>query len=228
MGAAVDLSRVQGTVEYTDRLGFGGFMDERPVFVGTADWIRRQGIELPSRELVQKHMAKGRQLLYFAKGDKLLAFFALSHVPDPSILQAIARYEQTGGGFVVRTTDPFVTERTVSDWFGVGNRSVRVLSSEMGERYGAIMGGTEIRSPSFLATTGRTTSFFRAISACVRAKLNVTLIMVLQAVSLVLGALIVALFSIFAGVAGLNMVFMMVYLLFWILTILALPFFRRP
>ena len=227
MGEAVDLSRVQGAVEYTDRLGFSGFMEGQPVFAGTADWIRRQGIELPPREIAQKHMAKGRQLLYFAKGDKLLAFFALSHVPDPSILQAIARYEQTGGGFVVRTTDPFVTERSVSDWFGVGNRSVRVLSSEMGGRYGEILEGTEMRSPAFLATTGRTTSFFRAISVCVRAKLNVTLIMVLQAVSLILGALIVAGFSIFAGVAGLNMVFMLVYLLFWSLIILALPFFRK-
>ena len=223
----LDLTLVEGRVEYTHRLGFGAFIDGLPVFVGTADWIRRQGILLPERKLTEKHSANGRDLLYYAKGDKLIAFFALSHVPDPTIVQTMFQYEQAGGSFVIRSTDPFITERTVSDWFGVGNRSVRILSPELGAYYSEIMQGTEGRFPAFLATTGRLSSFFRAINACVRAKLNFTLAVMLQAAAMVLGVVLVALFSLISGVSGLSVVNLLIFLLFWLFATLVAPTIRK-
>lgn len=227
MKDGVDLALVEGQVEYTGRLGFGAFIDGLPVFVGTADWIRRQGISLPERELTEKYSMGGRELLYYAKGNQLMAFFALSHMPDKPIVQAMIQYEQAGGSFVIRSTDPFISERTVSDWFGVGNRSVRILTTELGAYYSEIMKGAERRSPAFLATTGRLSSFFRAINACVRAKLNFTLAVMLQAAAMVLGVVLVALFSLVSGVSGLSVVNVLIFLLFWLFAALVAPNIRK-
>ncbi len=223
----VDLSRVQGKVEYTDRLGFSAFIDGLPAFVGTADWMRRQGIAPPERSLTEKYTSDGLELLYYAKGDKLMAFFALTHEPDGGIRRTMSQYEQTGGGFVIRSTDPFITERTVSDWFGVGNRSVRILSASLGGYYAEVMDSASRKSPAFLATTGRLSSFFRAVGACVRAKLNFTLSVMLQAAAMVLGIVLAAIFCLASGTAELNVLNLLIFLLFWIAAVLIAPNIRK-
>ena len=137
------------------------------------------------------------------------------------------RLEAQGVCFLIRTSDPNVTERMVSDHFQVYYRSVRVLPEDLSQEFACTPEQEKETARAYLATKGKATVMQRMITSCIRVRNKVTFSLILQTFAVVVTFLLVA-FMIFASsLKQLGTVEMLIYTLFWVLAVLILPCIRR-
>ena len=87
----------------------------------------------------------------------------------------------------------------------------------------------EERTRAYLATRGeRLPALARMLSACIRLRGSLSLAVVLQVIGVVIGFLLVAFLTFYAGLPQLGALELMLYLAFWVLAALVVPSLRRP
>lgn len=215
------------SVSYEDEMGVIGWVGGRRVLVGNRKLLEEHGVTPPEQSLEDQYKQNGRQVTYLATAGELKALFVTSYVPDQRMMAQMQRLEAQGVCFLIRTSDPNVTERMVSDHFQVYYRSVRVLPEDLSQEFACTPEQEKETARAYLATKGKATVMQRMITSCIRVRNKVTFSLILQAFAVVVTFLLVA-FMIFASsLKQLGTVEMLIYTLFWVLAVLILPCIRR-
>lgn len=215
------------SVSYEDERGVVGWVGGRRVLVGNRKLLEEHGVTPPEQSLEDQYKQNGRQVTYLATAGELKALFVTSYIPDEKMMAQMQRLEALGVCFLIRTSDPNITERMVSDHFQVYYRSVRVLPEDLSEEFVYTPEKEKETARAYLATKGRATVMQRMIASCIRVRNKITLSLVLQVFAVVVNFLLVA-FMIFAsGLGQLGSVEMLIYTLFWVLAVLIVPCIRR-
>ena len=94
---------------------------------------------------------------------------------------------KNGIGIIVKTTDPSVTAEFISQQFGIDIHAITVLSGPLVHTYNELTNKVEETSNAMFATKGKATCMMRVITACVREKSNISIVRLLQNVSIILG-----------------------------------------
>ena len=121
-----------------------------------------------------------------------------------------------------------VTADLIAEDFGIFFRSVKVLSTGLGNVCQEISSQKEDSSRAYLATRGSFLPFIRAISGCVRMKSNISLTVVIQLIGLILGVLITATITLCSGVHSLDSIKILLYLIFWGVAAVVAPLIQKP
>ena len=216
------------SVMYEDKLGLVGWVNGERLLIGSAELLEKFGVTAPPLSGEEQYMKEGRKKTYYAKGSKAVAMFVTTYSATLRIAEELQRAEANGINLLVRTADPNITSEKISEDFGIFFRSVKVLSTGLGNVCQEISSQKEDSSRAYLATRGSFLPFIRAISGCVRMKSNISLTVVIQLIGLILGVLITATITLCSGVHSLDSIKILLYLIFWGVAAVVAPLIQKP
>ena len=159
-----------------------------------------------------------------AAGNEVVGAFVLAYHVSSEKKQEMQRMAKNGIGIIVKTTDPSVTAEFISQQFGIDIHAITVLSGPLVHTYNELV---EETSNAMFATKGKATCMMRVITACVREKSNISIVRLLQNVSIILGFVLVAFLVCFSGLKQISTLAMVIYEVFWLVVLLILPKIRR-
>lgn len=213
---------------YEDEKGVSGWVSDRRILVGSHELMEAHQIEPPSRDYEEKYIHGGKKIVYLASGGDLVAMFIVSYSSDRRRAMELRRMENNGISLIVRTCDPNITPRFLTECFRLDEHSVRVLPERLGRIYSDIASAPQERSTALMATKGRSTAMMRLLTACVRQRSNISIAVALQNGAIVLGFLLVAFLTCYSGLQQLTTTALLIYELFWAAAILLVPRLRKP
>lgn len=211
-------------VAYEDECGVIGWVSGRRILVGNRDLMNHYSVDIPAVQIDREH---GHQLVYLAAGNEVVGAFVLAYHVSSEKKQEMQRMAKNGIGIIVKTTDPSVTAEFISQQFGIDIHAITVLSGPLVHTYNELTNKVEETSNAMFATKGKATCMMRVITACVREKSNISIVRLLQNVSIILGFVLVAFLVCFSGLKQISTLAMVIYEVFWLVVLLILPKIRR-
>ena len=215
------------TFEYEYERGMVGRVDGRIIHVGNRALLLNHRIELPAKEEEAQYAVGGKQVLYIAMDAQVVAMMVMTYSGDRRKKNEIQRLEDSGVSLVVRSTDPNITIQMLSRLFGVESLSLTMMNSDMTAEYQELLEADLARSDAVLATKGRIESFMSLVSACVKERRGVNLIVTLQTVAVVLGFVMVALMACLNAIGSLTSMWLLLFEGLWMAVIILIPKLRR-
>lgn len=221
------LPKVENPV-YEDGMGVVGWVSGRRILVGNRLLLQTYSIEPPTADYEETYRMGGRQIIYLAADGELVAMFLISYVSDRRRAAELHRMEDNGLSLIVRTCDPTITPAFLASCFQLDESSIAVLPDSLGKIYTNLTEEPDDSTDALLATKGRPTAMLRMLTACVRQRSNISIALLLQAISVVLGFLLVAFLTCYSGLSRLTTLFLVLYEILWSIAILLLPRLRKP
>ena len=214
---------------YEDGKGVSGWVSGKEILVGNRELMLAHGIEPPPKDSEEKYIRGGKKLVYLASGRELVAMFIVAYSSDRRRSLELRRMENNGISLIVRTRDPNITPRFLSECFGLDENTIRVLPEDLGSIYDALVSPAKERADALLAMKGhRPAAMMRLLTACVRQHGNISIAVALETASVALGFALVAFLAFSSGLSLLSATALLIYELFWTAAVLFVPTLRRP
>lgn len=221
-----ELAKATG-VTLEDENGVSGVVDGKKVLIGNRAILMNHKITPPERDDVVKFTVGGKKALFIAVDGVLEAMLILSYKADKRKKIELQRLEQNGVSVILRSTDANVTRKFISNTFGISESSVNIVCGSLGDAYVAATENEIPRGDALVATKGRVESMMSAVSACVKVKSLISLLVAVQNIGVILGFVLVAFLSCFAATAQLSSGALFLYILFWLVVTLLIPRLKK-
>lgn len=221
-----DLPEVE-SVLYEDELGLVGWVNGERILVGNRELMTKYSVETPSIEYEDKYIQNGKQVTYVARAGRLIAMFVTHYIADSILMPELHRAEANGISILVHSTDCNITNDLICSLYNVFYRTVKVLPTGLGTVLKECKSTFEETSRAYLITNGKTSAFLKAVSGSVQIKRNISLSIVIQLISVVLGVLLTATLALYAGVGALGTLEVLIYSLFWGVATLVAPLIHK-
>lgn len=221
-----DLPEVE-SVLYEDELGLVGWVNGERILVGNRELMTKYSVETPSIEYEDKYIQSGKQVTYVARAGRLIAMFVTHYIADSILMPELHRAEANGISILVHSTDCNITNDLICSLYNVFYRTVKVLPTGLGTVLKECKSTFEETSRAYLITNGKTSAFLKAVSGSVHIKRNISLSIVIQLISVVLGVLLTATLALYAGVGVLGTLEVLIYSLFWGIATLVAPLIHK-
>lgn len=216
------------SVMYEDQLGLVGWVNGDRILVGNRELMCKYNITMPENNLEETYHRQHKQTTFIAHSGVLVAMLITTYRPSIEISKELQRAEYNGISVLISTSDCNITSEQISEDFGIFYRSVKVLPTGLGNVCKEVASTPTERSRAYLATKGKFTQMARALSGCVQMKTNISISIIIQLISIVLGILIMATITLYAGTSILGTVEMLLYILFWGIATVIVPMIKRP
>lgn len=212
---------------YEDTMGIVGWVNSERILIGSRELMEKYNIDTPSSDYEEKYRLEGKDITYLSKAGQLTAMFVLKYTADPEISTELQRAEQNGISILVRTTDCNITAEKIADDFGIFYRTVKVLPTGLGNVCKEIQEHHEENSRAYLATRGSFTSLLRGISGCVRLSGNISLSVMIQLISIILGVLVFSVLCLYSGTQVVGTMEILIYSLVWASASIIAPLIKK-
>lgn len=177
------------SVIYEEKMGISGWVNDRRVFVGNRDLLIAHGFAgLPPAELDKKIMRKGYFPIYIASNNILCALLIVKYEPDEDITYEIQRLANTGTTILVDNCDPNINSKMLTDYFGLYDESIFVMSKQGSDYYKALITHKEHRRAG-ASYTSCIEGLLATLTASINIKKYISRMTVLYVVSVILGLL---------------------------------------
>lgn len=216
------------SVLYEDEMGLVGWINSERILVGSRKLMEKYSVETPRIEYEEKYTSKGRQVTYLSRAGRLVAMFVTRYHADSELKSELQRAETNGISFLIRTTDYNITNDLIAELYNLFYRSIKVLPTGLGNVLKEAQGTVEESSRSYLITGGKVSSLARAVSGSVKIKHNISLAIVIQLIAVIIGILLAATLSLYAGVGVMGSLEVLIYALFWGLAAIVAPAIQKP
>ena len=214
-------------ITYYEERGMAGLVSGKRILLGTLTMMEENHITVP-REDQTPSLNKNQSPLYLAEDGELIAMLIVTYEPDRSMIHEMQRLEHCGIAAIIRTLDPNLTPEFLSKLFLVSESALKVLPAELGDACDDALQTETDEAEALLATRGQPYSMMRMLSACVRQKHNISVSVTLQIVSVIIGFILVAFLSCYAGLQQLSTLAILIYEAFWLTAIIIIPKLRKP
>ncbi|MDD5952865.1 MAG: hypothetical protein PUC32_04350 [Oscillospiraceae bacterium] len=214
-------------IVYVEGQGMMGIVGGKRVLIGNRQMMEEQHIKLPNEDKNAK-LSANQCILFLVEEQELMAMLTVAYDPDPHTVHEMQRLESCGIAAIVRTLDPNLTTEFLSTLFLMDEHAIKVLPAELGDCCDEALQTPAQSCDALLATRGKSFSMMRMLSACVRQKHNIALAVIMQIVSVILGFVLVAFLSCYAGLQQLSTLAILLYEAFWLAAILIIPKLRKP
>ncbi len=179
------------TVKYEDRMGVSGWVDNRLLFIGNRALMEAHGIAVPDLEVDRKILRQGFFPVYVATGDKACALLIIQYSVEKQIAAELRNLSKIGVTLLINNTDPNLSEAMISDYFGLFDDSVKVMSAAGCHMYkNTVVPANVTSAPA--AYKGSSLALAKIMNCANKIKLSNTLLTVFYIISAVLGVIIFA------------------------------------
>ena len=186
------------SVKYENNMGVSGWIGDHRVFVGNRTLMEGHSIRTPSLELDKKILRQGYFPVYLAFDNMLCALFIVGYEADEEITYELRRLCSTGVTMLVNSNDPNISGEMLCDYFGLYKDSVKVMGQSGVSAYKNAVRYVD-SYPAFASYGGKISGFLASITAAIRAKSLISILMILQIVFICLGVAVTG-YWIFSGV----------------------------
>ena len=222
-----DLPAVE-SVMFEEKSGLVGWIGGERVLIGNITLMNRYHVNIPEERSAKRSRGKKTEITYIACSGSPVAVLSLSYSAPRSAREQLQKAEDSGLAFVVSSPDPNVSAEMIAEEYGLFFRSVKIMSPGYANEIEEVTSKVEETSRAYLATRGRQSSLARAVGGCIGLKSNITLGIAIGIFGLALGILLCATLALYASVARLSVVEMMIYISFWTASALIAENIRRP
>ncbi len=212
------------SVMYEDKSGLVGWINGERVLVGNLALMNRYHITVPVDAVPKRY----KETAYIAVSGQAVAILCLSYIAPPVIKEQIRAAERNGLAMIVSTTDSNVTAELIADRYELFHRSVKVTTPGYSDIIDESINKVEETSRAYLATRGRIGSLARAIGGCIGVKSNINLGIAISVFGMILGILLCATLALYASVARLSVIELIVYIGFWVVASIIAELIKRP
>lgn len=212
-------------ITYLENKGMGGIVAGKRILVGNQALMEENGIKVPREPAPTK---ANHCVIYLAEEKELMAMLTVAYEPDQHTVYEMQRLESCGIAAIIRTLDPNLTPAFLSTLFLVEESTLKVLPAELGDCCDEALQNDKDACDALLATRGKAFSMMRLLSACVRQKHNISISVTMQIVSVILGFVLVAFLSCYAGLQQLSTLAILIYEAVWLAAIIIIPKLRKP
>ena len=216
------------SVLYEDKSGLVGWINGERVLIGNLTLMNRYHITVPDDRTVNRQRNSGREISYVAVSGQAVAILCLSYKAPSVVKEQISHAERNGLALIVSTTDANITPELIADRYELFLRSVKVTAPGYSDVIDEVTTKEEETSRAFLATRGGIGSLARAISGCIGVKSNIRLGIAISVFGMILGMLLCATLCLYASVARLSVIEMIIYIGFWTFASIIAELIRRP
>lgn len=215
------------SVMYEDKSGVVGWINGERVLIGNMKLMNRYHITVPT-DAIASNRSNSLEIAYVAIAGQAVAVLGLSYEAANTIKDQIRRAERSGLALIVSTTDANITPELIADRYEIFYRSVKVTAPGYSNVIDEVTGKVEETSRAYVATRGGIGSLARAIGGCIGLKSNISLGIVIEIFGMILGIILCATLALYASVARLSIVELMIYIGFWVAATLIAELVRRP
>lgn len=216
------------SVMYEDKSGLVGWIGGERVLIGNLKLMNRYHITIREEMPAQQQKRLGNFVTYIAVSGQAVAVMALSYTAAPVTREQIRTAERNGLALVVSTTDANVTDDLIAERYGLFHRSVKVTAPGYSNVIEEATTSVEEASRAYLATRGKIGSLARAIGGCIGIRSNISLGIAIEIFGMILGILLSATLALYASVARLSVVELIIYIGFWVCATILAELIRRP
>ena len=216
------------SVMYEDKSGVVGWIKGERILVGNMKLMNRYHITIPTTEVPFNKRGNGLEITYVAVAGQAVAVLGLSYEAADPLKTQIQRAESSGLALIVSTTDANITPELIATRYEIFYRSVKVTAPGYSNVIDEATEKVEEASRAYVATRGRVGSLARAVGGCISVKSNISLGIVIEIFGMILGLLLCATLALYASVARLSIVELLIYIGFWVAATLIAELVRRP
>lgn len=224
---AHNLPKVE-SVLYEDKLGLVGWASGQRILIGNRRLMDRFHIYIDKDVDETKFTNHSENVTFVACAGQLVSMLVTAYQPNETIKHELQKAELNGLCFIVSTTDCNVTTDQLTNDYELFYRSIKVLSTGYSNVCTHYRTQKEETSRAYLATRGKTASFIRAITGCIKLRNNLTMGNVIQIFGLILGVLLCATMVLYANVSILGVFEILLYMLFWAAASIIAQLVKRP
>ncbi|MBQ3418417.1 MAG: hypothetical protein IJH32_11390 [Ruminococcus sp.] len=214
------------SVMYEDKSGLVGWVGGERILIGNMTLMNRYHITVP--EKAQSVSSGDARTTYFAVSGQLCCVALVTYKANPQLAFALEKAQKNGMSVIVSTTDANITADLIAKEYRMFYRCVKVVPTGYAAEIDETTGKTEDTSRAYLATRGKFSSLVRAVAGCIGLRSNLTLGIVVSTFGIFLGVLLCATMVLYATVARLSIVEMILYILFWLAATFIAELVRRP
>ncbi len=117
-------------VKYEKNMGISGWFKDEHMLIGNRDLMIAHDVALPPLSVDTKILKAGFFPVYIASGGKVCALLITKYIPNERVAFDLQNACNLGLTVCVRSTDPNITAEMISDYFGVYDDSVTVMSKD--------------------------------------------------------------------------------------------------
>lgn len=214
------------SVMYEDKYGLVGWVGGDRILIGNLKLMDRYHISVP--EKAQQISSEDAIPTYFAVAGQLCCVAMVVYKANPQLTLALEKAQKNGMSIIVSTTDANVTADLIAKEYRMFYRCVKIVPTGYAAEIDKATDKTEDTSRAYLATRGKVSSMVRAIAGCIGLRSNMTMGIVVSMFGVFLGVLLCATMVLYATVARLSIVEMILYILFWLAATFIAELVRRP
>ena len=183
-GRQSDLPVVESLV-YENQMGFSGWVNGKRILLGNRDLMIAHSIETPDIEVDLKVLRAGYFPVYLASESLLSTLFIVRYQADEPLKDALSAVQDCGLSLLVKSTDPNIGAKMISDYFDLYDETVTMLAGSAA-RYDELT-AEERDADAPIVNCGNAESYLQAVAACCRVSRNIRLALILQTCLAVLG-----------------------------------------
>jgi hypothetical protein len=214
-------------INYENENGVSGLVDGKLIIVGSRTILLNHGITPPERDDVIKYTVGGKKILFIAADGQLKAMLIIIYKSDRRKKVELQRLQDDGVSLIVHSSDPNITPKFISKLFAISSANINIITGELGNTYADLVKEEIPRADAVIATKGHSESMMNTISSCLSEKRIISLIVLLQTISVILGFCVIALLCCFSGISDITAIAVILYELFWTAVVLLIPKIKK-
>lgn len=184
-------------INYEDKMGISGWIKDKRVLIGNRLLMEGHGVKIPESNIDKKILKAGYFPVYVAFDSKPCLLLICSYSVDDEIGYNIRNVCNLGITVLVNSSDPNLTENMLTDYFGLYDGSINIISPN---GFKSLQKETEfsedVSSPAVLGKS--LNSFLKTVSMCNNLNSASGLMTVIHIFTIVLG-LVAVLYLIISG-----------------------------
>ncbi len=202
-------------LHYEDGLGISAWIDNRRILIGNRDLMATHNIRVPSIDYEKRFTSEGSDLVYLSASGELTAVFIFSLQPDVETEEAVRMIFESDVALTVKTSDCIITKQRLSKVFGIEPDFFKIMPTKLNKLYDECSQSVKVR-PAVAVNDGTFSSMSCSVSAAKKAKIMMKIAWVVAICSVILGALLIAVFGFLGATKQLTPFMMFIYPLIWL------------
>ena len=202
-------------ITYETSLGISAWIYKDKVLVGNRELMTHHGVNLPAKNFEKKYTIKGRKALYLAINGNVAAMFIVSYSADPDLKRELRKLEKSGITIVVRSSDPYINEQSITDLFALPEGFVRVMNYSATRVYEKYSDMHVEKSPAYVVHNGTAMGFVSAMRAAEIIRSSANLISFLTYFGSAIGFAIIAMLSVLESFRNITALSIILFQLIW-------------
>lgn len=211
---------------YEDSMGVSGWIGNKRVLLGNRELMQNHSIDLPPVSKEKKYAAGGRSVMYLSVSGELSALFILDMKANPEVKEYLQELEDADVHMMLRTIDSVVSINKLAELFEINPAILKLLPYRLHEDF-AEQTAYRQRMSGGVSGNGRFVSFASALLASKRIRGSAMLGASLHIASMVLGLLLMIVFTVLGATAQITPLLLLAYNLLWAVFVVAAQGMKR-